>query len=153
MPAGSWPSSTGKYVNSICPASTSCSERWASCGAYTANSLPDTKSGTKNGKPWMWSQCVWPMSTLARIGRGADVISAAPSARAPDVREFGCEVVHAAAHFAGVTALRRALEVGPDVRDRREAVARAAAAQVVADDADRVVVGAGEGGAHRRVQE
>ena len=56
--SSSW---TGKYVYCICPASALSIDESRPRGPYTCQVLPAWNSGAKNGRPWMWSQCVWPM--------------------------------------------------------------------------------------------
>src|SRR4030095_13949367 len=41
------------------------------------------KIGAKNGKPWMWSQCVWLRRSVRRTGFVASAMSSLPSSRAP----------------------------------------------------------------------
>src|SRR5204863_181550 len=47
------------------------------------SSAPGWNAGTKNGKPWMWSQCVWPMKRWSRIGGDSVRERCRPSSRAP----------------------------------------------------------------------
>src|SRR5574340_525136 len=47
------------------------------------NSLPGTNRGAKKGKPWMWSQWVWPSKMVARMGLGAWAMRSTPRGRAP----------------------------------------------------------------------
>src|SRR6185369_14366651 len=48
-----------------------------------ATLLPFTNAGLKNGKPWMWSQCVWPSRMFALMGCVAFAIKAEASGCAP----------------------------------------------------------------------
>src|SRR5882724_10884740 len=42
------------------------------------------KAGAKNGRPWIWSQCVWEMRMLASIGREPNsFVKSAPRLRIP----------------------------------------------------------------------
>src|SRR5213593_2922744 len=47
------------------------------------SSEPGRNAGTKKGKPWMWSQWVWPMKRCRRMGCGIVCARCSPSSRAP----------------------------------------------------------------------
>src|SRR6266446_1529861 len=50
------------------------------------SSEPGRNAGTKKGKPWMWSQWVWPMKRWSRMGCGIVCARCSPSSRVPQKR-------------------------------------------------------------------
>src|SRR5262245_32085985 len=48
-----------------------------------ASELPGWYAGAKNGKPWIWSQCKWVKSRLARIGSSNSRDHDSPNSRIP----------------------------------------------------------------------
>src|ERR1051326_6320682 len=47
------------------------------------SSAPGMKAGTKNGKPWMWYQCMCPMKRCSRSGCFSVRMRCSPSSRMP----------------------------------------------------------------------
>ena len=56
----------GKYGGLITERNTRSSGPAAWCGPITVTTPPPPASGAKKGRPWMWSQCRWLRSTVAR---------------------------------------------------------------------------------------